>query len=116
MGVSALQAALNVHERHGVPLNRIALTAMLGVNDVRENNFGLDDARRMAHDARAHGLAGVHFWSLDRDRSCAPADTGSVSPVCHGLAGMEPLGFARAFVEASSRGSARAPARANHER
>lgn len=116
MGASALQAALNVHKRHGVPLHRIALTAMLGVNDVRENSFSLDDARRMAHDARAHGLASVHFWSLDRDRSCAPADTGNVSPGCHGLPGMEPLGFARAFVEASSRGSARASARAHHER
>jgi len=112
MGASALQAALNLHERHGVPLNRIALTAMLGVNDVRENSFSLDDARRMAQEARAHGLAGVHFWSLDRDRACEPALTGSVSPVCHGLPGLQPLDFARALVRGAVRGSVRA----NHER
>lgn len=97
MGASALRAALNLHERHGVPLSRIALTAMLGVNDVRENSFSLDDARRMAQEARTHGLASVHFWSLDRDRSCEPALAGSVSPLCHGLPGLQPLDFARAF-------------------
>lgn len=98
MGASALQAALNVHRKHGVPLHRIALTAMLGVNDVRDNVFTPDDARRMARDARAQGLAGVLFWSLDRDRPCPADQTGAVLPTCHGLPGLEPWAFSRALL------------------
>lgn len=99
MHASALQAARNLHERHGIPLARIALTAMLGVNDVAENVFTPDDARRLARDARAMGLAGLHYWSQDRDRSC-PADDQRLSPRCHSLPGLQPGDFARAFEPA----------------
>jgi hypothetical protein len=98
MGRSGLQAALNLQRQHGVPLNRIALTAMLGVNDVVHNVFTLDDAARLARDARQHGLAGVHYWSLDRDAPCHQPQTGA-SPTCSGLA-LEPLAFTRALVQA----------------
>lgn len=84
MGWSAQQAAVNVHERYGVPYAQIELTPMLGVNDVAANEFTLADARRVAQVARALGLAGVHFWSLDRDRPCATPG-GKASPVCSGV-------------------------------
>jgi chitinase len=97
MAASALQAAHNVHRLHGVPYRRIALTPMLGENDVAGNVFTLDDARVVARAARQLGLAGLHHWSLGRDRSCA-AGSARVSPVCHGLPGLAPLDFTRAMA------------------
>jgi chitinase len=97
MGASGLQAARNLHRRHGVPFARIALTPMLGINDVTENRFTLDDARRLAADVARQGLQGLHFWSIDRDRPCDGGAT-VVSPLCHGLDA--PAGaYTRAFAD-----------------
>lgn len=71
MGASSLQAARNVHAKYGIPYRQIALTAMIGMNDVVANVFTPDDARTLMEGARALGLAGVHYWSLDRDKPCA---------------------------------------------
>jgi chitinase len=98
MGASGLQAARNLHQQHGVPFSRIALTPMLGVNDVVENQFTVADARRLAADVRRQGLQGLHFWSIGRDRPC---DGGAaiVSPLCHGLDA--PAGaYTQAFADA----------------
>jgi hypothetical protein len=101
MGASAAQAARNLHTRHGWPLARIAVTAMPGVNDVRLNVTTLDDARRIGADARALGLAGVHFWSLDRDRACDPPAPDGASALCSGLP-QAPLDFGRAFKDGAN--------------
>jgi chitinase len=71
MGASALQAARNVHEKYKLPYAQIELTPMIGMNDVVENVFTLDDARTVAAGVRAQRMAGLHFWSLDRDKPCA---------------------------------------------
>ena len=92
MGRSALQAAHNVHAKYGIAYARIALTAMLGENDVAGNVFTLEDATLMARGARELGLAGIHHWSLDRDQPCAPGSA-RVSPHCHGLPGVAPGRF-----------------------
>lgn len=92
MGASALQAARNVSGKYGVPMNRIALTPMLGENDVADNVFTLVDAQRLAQEARAAGLAGLHYWSLDRDQPCAAGEP-RVSPRCHALPQVEPGQF-----------------------
>lgn len=90
MGRSALQAVDNVHRKYGLPHARLAITAMPGENDVPDNVTRPEDAARMAGAARALGLAGVHHWSIHRDRPC---DAGSprVSPRCHALTGL-PVG------------------------
>jgi len=96
MGASALQAARNVHLKYGWPYAQMALTAMLGENDVAGNVFTLGDADLMLRGARELGLAGVHWWSQGRDRPCAagsPPDTPRVSPLCHGLPGVTPGRF-----------------------
>ena len=90
MGASALQAARNLHEQRGVPYARIALTLMPGENDVAGNLSSPDDARTGMAGARALGLAGVHFWSVDRDQPCPPGEP-RVSPRCHALPGV-PVG------------------------
>ncbi|MFY9514647.1 MAG: glycosyl hydrolase [Rubrivivax sp.] len=100
MGASGLQAARNVAAKYGLPLSRIALTAMIGVNDVVENVMTLADARRMAGDARAFGMAGLAYWSLDRDKPCKATEARAD---CHSLPEGAPLGFAHEFAEGLGR-------------
>lgn len=101
MGRSALQAAGNLHAGHGVPLSRIELTPMIGVNDVVSNVFTLADAVTLARFVRERGLAGVHFWSLDRDAPCARSAAGAAAE-CHGIAARA-LAFTDAFGKALGR-------------
>ncbi len=97
MVASARQAVDNLHARHGVPYARIAVTAMLGVNDVTENVFTPQDAYRLARYARSRGLAGLHYWSLDRDKPCDGGAT-AVAPSCSSLNQVREQGFAQAFA------------------
>jgi chitinase len=94
MGASAIQAARNLHERQGVPFDHMELTAMLGVNDTPGNRFSLPDAVRLARFAREHGLAGVHYWSMDRDNPCAAS---VARDDCSGLPEAPRGAFAQAF-------------------
>jgi len=94
MGASAVQAARNLQQKHGVPAAQIALTAMLGENDVQANVFTPADAETLLRETRAMGLAGLHFWSMDRDQPC-PAGSPRVSPLCHGLAQPGAGGYTR---------------------
>ena len=97
MGKSAIQAAENVHVRYGIPMHRIELTPMIGVNDVAANVFTLDYAvliARFVHDRR---LGGLHFWSLDRDTRCAPGEAPGASPVCNTHDSVPSLAYTRAF-------------------
>jgi hypothetical protein len=97
MGASALQAARNVHEKYKVPLSQIELTAMIGMNDVVENVFTIDDARSVAAAVTTQGLAGLHFWSLDRDKPC-PAPMTAADGNCNGLPGVPAAAFTRAMA------------------
>jgi len=92
MGRSALQAAHNVHDKYGLPYERISLTPMLGENDAAGNVFTPADAQALVRGARELKLAAVHWWSLDRDRACA-AGSPRVSPLCHGLPDLPPGRF-----------------------
>jgi hypothetical protein len=97
MAASARQAVENLHRKHGVPYARIEVTAMPGVNDVVGNVFTTADAYRLARFARQRGLAGLHYWSLDRDSPCADNAT-AVSPTCSSLNQVPASGFALAFA------------------
>jgi chitinase len=97
MGKSAIQAAENVHARYGIPMHRIELTPMIGVNDVTANVFTLDDALLAARFVRARRLGGLHFWSLDRDARCAPDEAPGASPVCNTHDEVPSLAYTRAF-------------------
>lgn len=97
MAASAIQAARNLNAVYGVPMDSIALTPMIGVNDVVDNVFTLQDAIALARFAKVEKLAGLHFWSLDRDTPCAQGAT-TVSPTCSGLSAQQPRAFSRAFA------------------
>jgi len=96
MGKSAIQAARNVHRKYAVPYAQLELTPMIGVNDVVSNVFTLDDARTLGRAVKAMKLAGVHFWSFDRDRPCAET-TAVASAVCSTTAA-PPLAYHKAFT------------------
>ena len=99
MGASAIQAAENLAAAEGVPFGQIALTAMIGVNDVAANDFTPADATRVARYVRERGLAGLHFWALDRDTPC-PRPAQGASATCSGLE-MVPAG---SYLKAFERG------------
>jgi len=94
MGQSALQAAYNLHDHWNVPWSSIELTPMIGGNDAQDEHFTLANADAVAAFAIAHQLAGVHYWSYDRDVDCAP---GYASPTCNSLGGAGPHGFLHRF-------------------
>jgi len=98
MGQSAIQAAYNLRDRWGVPLSAIELTPMIGGNDDSSEHFTLADADTISAFAAAHGLAGLHYWSYDRDLDCAP---GPASSTCNSLGGAGSYGFLARFIAAA---------------
>jgi hypothetical protein len=95
MGQSAIQAAMNLHDHDGVPYGQIELTSMIGGNDITDEVFTLTDVDAIASFARSKGLAGLHFWSLDRDQDCSP---GPASSTCNTYGTAGTLGFTKRFV------------------
>jgi hypothetical protein len=73
MNLSAQQAAKNLSKYYNIPLSNIELTPMIGVNDTVTNIVSLTNASNIATWTKANGLAGLHYWSFDRDASCVNA-------------------------------------------
>lgn len=97
MAQSAINAATALHNAYGVPYDHIELTPMVGGNDVSGETFTLQDAATLTAYARTTSLAGLHYWSLDRDVDCAP---GPASPTCNSYGKAGPFGFLQAFSRA----------------
>lgn len=95
MGQSAIQAVTNLRHTYGTPLNRIELTPMIGANDVSAESFTIADVDTIASYAVSNGLAGLHFWSLDRDTPC---DNPTASPICNSVPSARPLQYAEQFL------------------
>ncbi len=95
MGQSAVAAAENLHSFYGVPYGQIELTPMIGGNDTQSETFTLADIATVSNYAKQKGLAGVHFWSLDRDNDCGP---GSASATCNSYGQAGRLGFTTGFL------------------
>ena len=55
----------------------MALTSMLGVNDVEGETFTLSDAARVRTFSEETGIAWVSMWSTFRDQQCADDDSAS---------------------------------------
>ena len=95
MGASAIQAAKNLNAAYGVPFSQIALTPMIGGNDTIDETFSLTDVDTLSAWALQNKLAGVHYWSLDRDVDCPP---GSASPTCNSYGSAGTWGFTNRFI------------------
>lgn len=95
MGKSAIQAVENLVHTYGIPRGHIGLTPMIGANDNPHQVFTLDDVDVLAGYAVRNGLAGVHFWALDRD---APCDSPHPENTCNSVPTTIPLAYTRRFL------------------
>lgn len=95
MGQSAIQAVQNLQHTYGIPLSKIEITPMIGVNDVSSNVFQIADIDKVTSYAATNKLAGVHFWSLDRDTPCSQ---GTASPTCNSLPSTTVLQYTKRFL------------------
>ncbi|WP_222126873.1 carbohydrate-binding protein [Curtobacterium pusillum] len=71
MGQSSIQAVTNLEHTYGIAPSKIEVTPMIGVNDASDEVFTLADVDTLSAYAKANGLAGIHYWSLDRDTPCS---------------------------------------------
>jgi chitinase len=68
---------------------------MIGGNDTQDETFTLANVATVTSYALQKKLAGLHFWSFDRDTDCAP---GYASPICNSYGVSGRLGFATRFL------------------
>ena len=98
MAASAIRAVNNLSLKYHIPLYRIEVTPMIGINDVVTNVFTLEDAKKLTTFAQTYGLGGLHFWSLNRDVPCTDVRT-MTSALCHGLSAERKLAFTEVFSQ-----------------
>ena len=97
MAQSAIQAVKNLEHTYGIPAGKIAVTPMAGMNDTSSETFTAADVDTLTAYAAGNGLAGVHFWSLDRDTPCPTAQT-FASPTCNSVSGTTALEYTDRFL------------------
>jgi hypothetical protein len=76
--------------------SRIAVTPMIGVNDVTDEVFTLADARQLAAFAASKHLAWLSMWSAARDTGCSGGAQPAAQPMCSSIA-QSPGAFATAL-------------------
>ena len=95
MGNTAIQAAINLNAKYGIPFSQIELTPMIGLNDVASETFSLQNVDTLSQWALNNKLAGIHFWSIDRDTPCSQT---SASAICSSLTNVPVWGFSNRFA------------------
>ncbi|WNL45724.1 carbohydrate-binding protein [Dyella sp. BiH032] len=95
MAQSAIQAAKNLQHTYGIPLSKIELTPMIGMNDNTSEVFTVANTDTVVSYAVSNGLAGLHFWSLDRDTPCSSS---WASPTCNSVPSTTPLQYTKRFL------------------
>lgn len=75
----------------------VAVTPMIGVNDVSSEVFKVDDATQLANFAKSKGLGGLSMWSATRDKACAGGPKPSADATCSSIA-QDPFAFSKAFA------------------
>jgi len=97
MAQSAIQAVKNLEHTYGIAAGKIAVTPMIGMNDATTETFTIADVSTLTSYAVGNGLAGLHFWSLDRDTPCSDD---YASPTCNSISSTSPLQYTKAFIAA----------------
>jgi chitinase len=95
MAQSAIQAVQNLEHTYPIPASKIAVTPMIGMNDTTTETFTTTDVNTLTSYVVSNGLAGLHFWSLDRDTPCT--DT-YASPTCNSVPGTTALEYTNRFL------------------
>ncbi|MFE0789112.1 cellulose binding domain-containing protein [Streptomyces mutabilis] len=75
----------------------VAVTPMIGVNDVVTEVFKVDDATQLVEFARSKGLGWLSMWSATRDKACPGGPKPAADATCSSI-DQEPNAFAEAFA------------------
>lgn len=75
----------------------VAVTPMIGVNDVAVEVFTVEDAKQLVDFARSKGLGWLAMWSGARDKQCPGGAKNSADATCSSVL-QEPLAFTKAFA------------------
>ncbi|MEV7363179.1 cellulose binding domain-containing protein [Streptomyces sp. NPDC093675] len=105
MGTYATQAATAAQAQlksvlglsDGAAWKAVAVTPMIGVNDVSSEIFKVDDAAQLADFARSKGLGGLSMWSATRDRQCDGGARPTADPTCSSVV-QDRFAFSKAFA------------------
>ncbi|MDI5961212.1 glycoside hydrolase family 18 protein [Streptantibioticus silvisoli] len=76
---------------------KIAVTPMIGVNDVSSETFTVADAGKLADFAKSKGLAWLSMWSATRDKQCAGGAESYADATCSSIT-QSANAFAKAFA------------------
>ncbi|AEW94231.1 MULTISPECIES: cellulose binding domain-containing protein [Streptomycetaceae] len=76
---------------------KVAVTPMIGVNDVAAETFTVADAAELASFAKSKGLAWLSMWSATRDKQCAGGAKNYADATCSSIT-QNPGDFAKAFA------------------
>jgi chitinase len=95
MAQSAIQAVKNLEHTYGIAASKIAVTPMIGLNDNTSETFTIADVDTLTSYAVSNGLAGLHFWSLDRDTPCSDD---YASPTCDSVSSTTPVEYTNRFL------------------
>ncbi len=99
MALSASYAAKAVSAKYNIPLSHIELTPMIGDNDSQGETTSVDDLKAIAQFVKANNLAGLHYWSFDRDTPChSTSNNINASPICNNVPGAETLAYDKAVL------------------
>ncbi len=85
LGILYKQAG--IHLNAGTLWSKIGATPMIGQNDVKNEIFTADDARKLNNFAKSKGMSRMSMWSANRDTPCGSnyVDLKIVSPSCSGV-------------------------------
>ncbi|MEU2061778.1 cellulose binding domain-containing protein [Streptomyces sp. NPDC013455] len=75
----------------------VAVTPMIGVNDVSSEVFKVGDATQLVDFARSKGLGWLSMWSATRDKQCAGGTQPTADATCSSIT-QEPFAFSKAFA------------------
>ncbi|MFK4064804.1 chitinase [Streptomyces sp. NPDC029674] len=90
-----LKSALGLSDK--AAWQTVAVTPMIGVNDVTTEIFKVDDAAQLVEFAKAKGIGQLSMWSSTRDKACPGGASGSAQPTCSSIE-QQPLAFTKAFA------------------
>ncbi|MEU0146419.1 cellulose binding domain-containing protein [Streptomyces sp. NPDC006288] len=74
----------------------VAVTPMIGVNDVATEIFTVEDATQLVEFAQEKGIGRLAMWSGTRDAQCAGGARPTADATCSSIL-QEPLAFTKAF-------------------
>ncbi|WP_330328313.1 cellulose binding domain-containing protein [Streptomyces sp. NBC_00536] len=74
----------------------VAVTPMIGVNDVASEVYTVSDATQLVDFAKSKGIGRLAMWSATRDQQCAAGEVNHADPTCSSIT-QQPLAFTKAF-------------------